>query len=63
MSINEIAELRNRTKQTISAQKESAKRKLNITRDIDLIRYLSETGFAILSDFAISTELPPFDPQ
>ncbi|EIP84394.1 capsular synthesis regulator component B [Burkholderia humptydooensis MSMB43] len=56
LSIKEIAEQRNRTKQTISFQKESAKRKLNIKRDIDLIRYMSETGFVILSDSASSTE-------
>ncbi|MET3633366.1 response regulator transcription factor [Burkholderia sp. 572] len=52
LTINEIAQQRNRTKQTISAQKQSAKRKLNITRDFDLIHYMTEKGFATLSEAA-----------
>ncbi|MGU7816478.1 response regulator, partial [Burkholderia sp. AW49-1] len=52
LTIDEIAEQRNRTKQTISAQKQSAKRKLNITRDFDLIRYMTENGFSTRSEAA-----------
>ncbi|VWD53142.1 LuxR family transcriptional regulator [Burkholderia lata] len=52
LTIDEIAKQRNRTKQTISAQKQSAKRKLNITRDFDLIRYMTENGFSTLSETA-----------
>jgi len=51
-TINQIAKQMNRTKQTISAQKISAKRKLNIERDADLIRYLYEAGFTVLNDSA-----------
>jgi len=51
-TINQIAQQMNRTKQTISAQKISAKRKLNIKRDADLIRYLYEAGFTVLNDGA-----------
>lgn len=52
LTIDEIAEQRHRSKQTISAQKQSAKRKLNIARDIDLIHYIKESGFATLSSAA-----------
>nr|BFD40935.1 response regulator transcription factor [Pseudomonas sp. FFPRI_1] len=46
MSINQIAELLHRTKQTISSQKASAMRKLGINRDADLFRYAFEAGMA-----------------
>ncbi|WP_244137516.1 response regulator transcription factor [Burkholderia pyrrocinia] len=39
MTINEIAARLNRRKQTVSAQKHNAMRKLGIGRDVDLIRY------------------------
>lgn len=44
MTINEIAAQLRRTKQTISAQKISAMKKLGIERDSDLFRYALETG-------------------
>lgn len=47
MSINEIAERLHRTKQTISAQKTRAMRKLGIDRDADLFRFAYETGIEV----------------
>ncbi|MCZ4335429.1 response regulator transcription factor [Aeromonas hydrophila] len=47
LSINEIAELLHRTKQTISSQKASAMRKLGISRDADLFRFAFESGMSI----------------
>lgn len=44
LSINEIAERLNRTKQTISSQKTNAMLKLGLTRDADLFRFALETG-------------------
>ncbi|WP_261508978.1 response regulator transcription factor [Burkholderia multivorans] len=44
MSINEIADMMCRTKQTISAQKSSAMAKLGLHSDIDLIKYVIETA-------------------
>jgi two-component system, NarL family, captular synthesis response regulator RcsB len=44
MSVGEIAQKLNRSKQTISAQKVTAMRKLGIERDADLFRYAWETG-------------------
>ncbi|MFJ2991422.1 response regulator [Pandoraea sp. NPDC087047] len=61
LTIDEIAELRHRSKQTISAQKQSAKRKLNIARDIDLIHYVKESGFATLS--GATTAPAPYPPD
>ncbi|MFJ2387126.1 response regulator [Pseudomonas koreensis] len=46
MSVNEIAEQLNRTKQTISSQKASAMRKLGIDRDAELFRFAFEAGMA-----------------
>ncbi|QCP51175.1 response regulator transcription factor [Trinickia violacea] len=46
MSINEIAALMKRTKQTISSQKMSAMHKLGIERDAELFRFAYETGLA-----------------
>lgn len=57
LSIDEIAKQRNRTKQTISAQKQNAKRKLNIARDIDLVRFVKENGFVTLSEVATKDTL------
>ncbi|RXV65306.1 DNA-binding response regulator [Burkholderia stabilis] len=57
LTIDEIAKQRNRTKQTVSAQKQNAKRKLNIARDIDLIHYMKENGFVTLSDTATKDDL------
>ncbi|MFH5255805.1 response regulator [Burkholderia semiarida] len=45
MSINEIASQMRRTKQTVSAQKQKAMRKLGIERDADLFRVAFEMGF------------------
>jgi two-component system capsular synthesis response regulator RcsB len=50
MSINEIAERLHRTKQTISAQKTRAMRKLGIDRDADLFRFAYETGLEVATD-------------
>ncbi|VTR32784.1 Capsular synthesis regulator component B [Serratia fonticola] len=44
MSVNDIASQLKRTKQTISSQKTSAMRKLQISRDADLFRFAFETG-------------------
>lgn len=44
VSINEIADLFKRSKQTISSQKASAMRKLGIDRDVELFRFAYETG-------------------
>ncbi|EHK63218.1 response regulator transcription factor [Achromobacter arsenitoxydans] len=44
VSINEIAEQFNRSKQTISSQKASAMRKLGIARDVELFRFAYESG-------------------
>jgi two-component system capsular synthesis response regulator RcsB len=44
LSINEIAERLERTKQTISSQKTNAMLKLGLTRDADLFRFALETG-------------------
>ncbi|MFD4840407.1 response regulator [Achromobacter sp. NPDC058515] len=49
ISINEIAQQLNRTKQTVSSQKTSAMRKLSIERDADLFRFAYETGLAVAS--------------
>jgi two-component system capsular synthesis response regulator RcsB len=50
MSVNEIAERLNRTKQTISAQKMRAMRKLGIERDADLFRFAYEVGIEVATD-------------
>jgi two-component system capsular synthesis response regulator RcsB len=44
-SIGEIAGILNRSKQTISTQKTNAMKKLGITRDVDLYKYLIDGGF------------------
>ncbi|WP_052321604.1 response regulator transcription factor [Ralstonia sp. A12] len=44
MTVNEIAAQLHRSKKTISTQKNAAMRKLNIVRDVDLVRYGIETG-------------------
>ncbi len=46
MTINEIADLLSRTKQTVSAQKSTAMAKLGLHSDIDLIKYVIETEAA-----------------
>jgi two-component system capsular synthesis response regulator RcsB len=50
MSVNEIADRLHRTKQTISAQKTRAMRKLGIDRDADLFRFAYETGLGVATD-------------
>ncbi|MFC0226976.1 response regulator [Serratia aquatilis] len=44
MTVNDIANQLKRTKQTVSSQKTSAMRKLQISRDADLFRFAFETG-------------------
>jgi len=44
MSIGEIAKKLNRSKQTISSQKTTAMKKLDLVRDAELFRYAWETG-------------------
>lgn len=44
LTVNEIAERLSRSKKTISTQKTTAMRKLNIERDVDLVHYGIETG-------------------
>ena len=46
-SVGQIAEMLHRSKQTISGQKVSVKRKLGITRDADLFRYAFDEGLAM----------------
>jgi two-component system capsular synthesis response regulator RcsB len=46
VTITEIAAQLNRTKQTVSAQKRTAMRKLGIERDAELFRYAYEVGFS-----------------
>lgn len=43
-SVNHIAVMLNRTKQTISAQKKSAMLKIGVSSDVDLFTYLREVG-------------------
>jgi len=50
MSVNEIADQLHRTKQTISAQKTRAMRKLGIERDADLFRFAFEAGLGVATD-------------
>lgn len=52
MSVNEIADRLHRTKQTISAQKTRAMRKLGIDRDADLFRFAFEAGLGVATDGA-----------
>ncbi|PWK29715.1 response regulator transcription factor [Pseudomonas sp. OV226] len=48
-TVKEIAEQLHRSKQTISAQKMSAMRKLGIERDADIFRFAQEFGFTSLT--------------
>ncbi|KVH48400.1 response regulator transcription factor [Burkholderia diffusa] len=57
MSIDEIAAQLHRTKQTVSAQKKSAMRKLGIERDAQLFLYVYETG--LVSQSQSGTHVPP----
>ncbi|MBB5470842.1 two-component system capsular synthesis response regulator RcsB [Paraburkholderia sp. Clong3] len=50
MSVNEIADRLHRTKQTISAQKTRAMRKLGIERDADLFHFAYEAGLGVATD-------------
>lgn len=45
-SLGEIAEKFSRSKQTVSAQKRAAMRKLHVQNDIDLVRYGVQSGLA-----------------
>ncbi|MBO9537914.1 response regulator transcription factor [Herbaspirillum sp.] len=49
MSVNEIAERLNRSKQTISTQKTRAIEKLGLSGDTDLVRYAMEHGWVTSS--------------
>ncbi|CAJ0821232.1 response regulator transcription factor [Ralstonia flaminis] len=44
LTVTEIAAQLHRSKKTVSTQKNTAMRKLNIARDVDLVRYGMETG-------------------
>ncbi|WP_081077050.1 response regulator transcription factor [Burkholderia pseudomultivorans] len=55
MSIDEIAAQMHRTKQTVSAQKKSAMRKLGIERDAQLFLFAYETGLVSTG----ATHVPP----
>ncbi|MFU1906921.1 response regulator transcription factor [Bordetella avium] len=54
LSVQEIADQLHRTKQTISSQKSSAMRKLDITRDADLFRFAYEISAASQEDISSS---------
>jgi two-component system capsular synthesis response regulator RcsB len=47
LAVGQIAESVHRSKQTISGQKASLKRKLGITRDTDLFRYAYDNGLVM----------------
>ncbi|KVT17633.1 hypothetical protein WT24_30955 [Burkholderia sp. MSMB1078WGS] len=47
LTVNEIADMLHRTKQTVSAQKSTAMAKLGLHSDIDLIKYVIETAAAM----------------
>ncbi|AIO37056.1 bacterial regulatory s, luxR family protein [Burkholderia cenocepacia] len=53
LSINEIADRLNRAKQTVSAQKIRAMKKLGIERDADLFMYAYETGLTTVGSKSI----------
>lgn len=55
LTVNEIAERLHRSKQTVSTQKNSAMRKLNLERDADLIKYAMETGLLSASTPPVQT--------
>ncbi|KWF93726.1 LuxR family transcriptional regulator [Burkholderia diffusa] len=57
MSIDEIAAQLHRTKQTVSAQKKNAMRKLGVKRDAQLFLYAYETG--LVSQSQSGTHVPP----
>lgn len=62
--INEIAAQLNRTKQTVSAQKRSAMRKLGIERDADLFRFALESRLVVSAnhpDGAVSSDRGNFE--
>jgi len=50
LSINDIAALLNRSKQTISSQRTSAMKKLGIERDADLLKYAIDEGLVSSPD-------------
>jgi len=56
MSVNEIGQQLHRTKQTISTQKTSAMRKLGLTRDADLFRYVFEIGMVSPSETSAASD-------
>lgn len=47
VTVSEIAAQLNRTKQTVSAQKRTAMRKLGVERDADLFKFAFESGMAV----------------
>ena len=58
LSINEIAGVLSRAKQTVSAQKKTAMRKLGIERNADLFRFAHETGLIISTDSSSPGDTP-----
>jgi len=59
MSVNEIAMQMRRTKQTISAQKQRAMRKLGAERDAELFRAAYEMGFGMAVPESQLASMPP----
>jgi two-component system capsular synthesis response regulator RcsB len=62
LSIKEIAAVLNRAKQTVSAQKKTAMRKLGIERNADLFRFANETGLIISTSPMAPGDTPTFLP-
>ncbi|WP_321907866.1 response regulator [Paraburkholderia sp. J11-2] len=60
-SVGKIAEILHRSKQTISGQKVSVKRKLGISRDADLFRYAFDAGLAMGREDRHHTSAPHED--
>ncbi|WP_367304683.1 response regulator [Burkholderia multivorans] len=63
MRIDEIAERLHRSKKTISTQKSNAMLKLNIEREVDLVRYGIETGLVPSTARPIEPSIPEQDPS
>lgn len=58
LSVNEISKQLNRTKQTVSTQKNSAMRKLGLDREADLFRFAYETGIVSHGVSPIDSPVP-----
>ena len=60
-TVKEISEQLHRSKQTVSAQKISAMRKLGVERDADLFRCAQELGFATISNYPLEADSSVLD--